>query len=114
MKEVFPIVPANSGPFITSLVVTLLLGSMIILASHGPIVVFWTITLVLGGIILLLASFAFASQHVKFEVTPEGLAIRGDIYGRRLGPESLIISEAKAVDLNASPEYLPVWRTNGA
>ena len=113
MKEVFPIVPATSGPLITFGIATLALGSMIFLASRGPIIVFWTMALVLGGMILLLASFAFALRYVKFEVTPEGLAIRGDLYGRHLASESLLPREARAVDLTVSPEYRPVLRTNG-
>jgi len=114
MKEIFPIAPATSGPLITFGIATLALGSMIFLASWGPIIVFWIMALGLGSIILLLASFAFAPRYVKFEVTPEGLAIRGDLYGRRLASESLLPREAKEVDLTVSPEYRPVLRTNGA
>jgi hypothetical protein len=114
VKEVFPIVPAASGPVITFAVATLLLGSIIVLASRGPAIIFWIVALVLGAIIVLLASFALASRYVKFEVSPEGLAIRGDLYGRRLAPDFLLTGEARAVDLTASPAYRPVWRTNGA
>jgi Bacterial PH domain len=114
MKEVFPIVPAAGGPLFTFGITTLVLGSMIGFASRGPVMVFWIVAPVLSGLILLIGSFAYASRQVKFEVTPEGLAIRGDWYGRRLPSESLLIQEARAVDLTGSPEYRPVWRTNGA
>jgi len=70
MKEVFPIVPATSGPLITFGIATLALGSMIFLASRGPIIVFWTMALVLGGMILLLASFAFAPRYATLPQTP--------------------------------------------
>lgn len=114
MKEVFPIVPATSGPAITFGVAALVLGSIILLAASAPVIVFGIVSLVAGGIILLLGSFAYASRHVKFEVSPEGLAIRGDLYGRRLPAASLLKEEARPVDLTADPNYRPVWRTNGA
>jgi hypothetical protein len=114
MKEVFPIVPATRGPVITFGVAALVLCSIILLAARAPVIVFGIVALVAGGIMLLVGSFAYASRHVKFEVSPEGLAIRGDIYGRRLPAASLLGKEAKAVDLTEDQNYRPVWRTNGA
>ena len=107
MKEVFPMVPATSGPVITFGVAALVLGSIILLAASAPVIVFGIVALVAGGIILLLGSFAYASRHVKFEVSPEGLAIRGDLYGRRLPAASLLREEARAVDLTEEPELPP-------
>ena len=70
MKEVFPLVPATSGPLITFGIATLALGSMIFLPSRGPIIVFCTMALVLGGMILLLASFAFAPRYATLPQNP--------------------------------------------
>ncbi len=114
MREVFPIVPATSGPVITFGIAALLLCSIILLAASAPVVVFGVVALVAGSIILLLGSFAYASRLVKFEVSPEGLAIRGDLYGRRLPAASLLREAARLVDLTEDPNYRPVWRTNGA
>lgn len=114
MKEVFPIVPASRGPAITFGVAALLLGSIILLAASAPVIVFGIVALVTGSLLLLLGSFAYASRHVKFEVSPAGLAIRGDLYGRRLPAPSLLREKAGVVDLAESPDYRPVWRTNGA
>ncbi|MCX5892211.1 MAG: PH domain-containing protein, partial [Deltaproteobacteria bacterium] len=114
MKEVFPIVPATKGPVITFGVAALVLGSIIWLAARAPAIVFGIVALVAGGIMLLVGSFAYASRHVKFEVSPEGLAIRGDLYGRRLPASALLREEARVVDLTEDPKYRPVWRTNGA
>lgn len=110
----FPMVPAASGPVITFWVAALGLGGLVFLAARAPLMVFGIVTLVVGGIILLLGSFAYASRHVKFEVTPEGLTIRGDLYGRRLPAKALLTAAARTVDLTANPPYRPVWRTNGA
>lgn len=80
MKEVFPIVPATSGPVITFAVAALVLFSIILLAARAPVIVFGIVVLVVGGIFLLLGSIAYASRHVKFEVSPEGLTIRGGAF----------------------------------
>ena len=92
MKEVFPIVPATSG----------------------PLIVFGIVVLVLLSIIFFLGVFAYASRHVTFEVSTEGLAIRGDLYGRRIPAQSLLTHQARAVDLSAERDYALAWRTNGA
>ena len=114
MKKVFPIVPAGRGPLITCGVAALVLVIIMMLAGRGPGVAAWIVDLVLGGILVLLASLAYASRHVRFEISPAGLAIRGDIYGRRLAFQSLLTGEAKALDLRADPAHRPVLRTNGA
>lgn len=114
MREVFPMVPATSGPVITCGIAVLVLLVILFLAASAPAIVFGIVVLVVGGTILLLGSFAYASRHVRFVISPEGLAIRGDIYGRRLPAVSLLPGEAVAVDLTENPKYRPVLRTNGA
>jgi hypothetical protein len=87
----------------------------IIPAAGGPIVVFAIVAAVLLSILLALGVFAYASRYASFEVSPAGLAIRGDfIYGRRIPAASLLTAEAKAVDLTASPDLCLKLRTNGA
>ncbi len=92
MKEVFPIVPATSG----------------------PLIVFGIAALVLLSILLLLAIFAYASRQARFELSDAGLTIRGDLYGRRLPAASLITGGARALDLTQNRDYALAWRTNGA
>jgi hypothetical protein len=64
--------------------------------------------------ILLIAAYLFAAPRIlRFEVSPEGLAIRGDlIYGRTIPIRDLDLDRAQVVDLNSS-EFRPVLRTNG-
>jgi hypothetical protein len=114
MKQVFAIVPAGPGPIITFLVAAPLLAGLMLSIPRSPHVAFWFAAAVLGGVMVLLASFVYASRWVTCEVSPEGLAIRGDLYGRRLSREMLVTGEARVVDLTESPGYRPVWRTNGA
>ncbi len=114
MKEVFPIIPAGKGPVIAVWIIALILGGIIEAVSKAPPLVFWIVAPTLGVVIFLLCSFVYASRYVRFEVSPEGLAIRGDIYGRRLPAAVLKTSEARTLDLTATPNFRLVWRTNGA
>jgi hypothetical protein len=55
-----------------------------------------------------------APRAVRFEVTPEGLRIRGDLFYSRFIPRGeLILDQARPMDLTAEPEYKAKWRTNG-
>jgi hypothetical protein len=92
MKEVFPIIPATSG----------------------PITVFVIVAVLVVGLLVVMGLFAYASRQAKFEVSPAGLTIRGDIYGRHLPAAALVPAEAKAVDLSLNQDLRLKWRTNGA
>lgn len=91
MRETFSIIPA---PAVTAW----FLGGMILL---------------MAAVLLLLGYFGWSSQNVTYEVTPEGLRIRGDIYGRLVPLSSLDMERARLMDLTREPEYRPKWRTNG-
>lgn len=92
MKEVVPIFPATAGP-------------IIILVIVGVILI---------AILTVIGVFAYASHFAKFEISPEGLTIRGDLYGRHIPAAALLLAEAKAVDLNLDKDLSLKWRTNGA
>jgi hypothetical protein len=92
MKQVFPVVPASSGPF-------WLLG---------------VVGVFLLALLFLFAYLAYSSRNVKFEVSAEGLRIKGDIYGRTIPARALVVDKAKILDLGKEKEYQLGWRTNGA
>jgi len=51
---------------------------------------------------------------VRFEVSPEGLRIRGDLfYGRTIPRTELMLDQARVLDLTSTTDYKPVRRTNG-
>ncbi len=82
-------------------------------ASAIPFIVIATIGIFL---ILLLGLFAFigySARNTKFEVTDQGLRIKGGIYGRFIDKEEITGENVKIIDLNADPEYKPKIRTNG-
>ena len=91
MKQVFPIIPASTG--------------------HG---LSWSRhSSVLLGLVVLFAWFAYASRHVRFEVTGDGLKITGDIYGRMIPGRDLIAGQARVLDLTKDTDYALARRTNG-
>jgi len=92
MNQVFPITPASGG----------------IYWALGPILV------LLAGVIALLGYLSYSATHVRFETSPEGLRIRGDLYGRFVPVASLRLSEAKEINLQWDTEHRPAMRTNGA
>ncbi len=91
MKQVFPIVPAGGG-------------SLVFLGVLGVF---------LFGLFLVFLYMAHSARGTRFEVSPEGLRIRGDIYGRAIPLSEIEMSRVKPVDLALQTEYRPRWKTNG-
>jgi hypothetical protein len=114
MIEVFPIVPAANGPLLTFGIAALVLLGFLYLSAGAPVIVFGIITSVVVALLFFLGTLVYASRHVRFELSPEGLAIRGDLYGRRLPAASLLTAQARVVDLTVDQDCRLVVRTNGA
>ena len=92
MKVLFPIIPASGGPL-------------------------WLFVVVLAFCAALAGLFgylAYSSRNVRFELSSDALRIGGDIYGRTIPMEALLLDEAGAVNLTRDSEYQLKWRTNGA
>ena len=92
MTETFPIIP----------------GSARILWFVVPIFA------ILLGVIVLLGSSIVAARTARFEISPAGLRLRGDMYGRMIPAAALDPLRARAVDLTAEKSLKPAIRTNGA
>jgi len=74
----------------------------------------------LGGISLLLVSLlvlfgflAYSARNAKFEITNDGLRIRGALCGRFIPASHLLLEEAEHLDLRHGGPYRPKWRTMG-
>lgn len=67
------------------------------------------VVLVLG----LLAAAARGARSATFDVSSEGLRLRGDLYGRFIPASALRVEQARRVDLAATPELTPERRTMG-
>ena len=92
MAETFPMIPATSKPF------WILIPILVVLFA---------------GLLVLFAYIAYSSQNVRFELSDEGLRLRGDLYGRLIPASALISEQARKMDLTESREYQPRWRTFG-
>lgn len=92
MTEIFPIVPATSRSIwlVTLLVVALFVGVTVVLLTT-----------------------ANASRNSRFEVTRQGLRLRGDLFGRLVPAATLRAREARIVDLRAEADLAPRSRTMG-
>ena len=91
MERIFGIIPASS----TAYIVMLVIGIVLIL------------------IVGLFVYIGYSSRNASFEVSEQGLRIRGGLYGRFI-PRGEIDAEAvKVIDLNIDSEYKPRIRTNG-
>ncbi len=73
----------------------------------------WLIVLILIPVIGLLGASMIGARAARFEVSPEGLRIRGDLYGRLIPADQLRGETAKRVDFVAAPELQPRRRTMG-
>ena len=76
----------------------------------------WLLLLVPGVVVCLvvglLGSAILSARNARFEVSPAGLRLRGDVYGRLIPFEQLRGAAARRVDLKAMPE-LATRRTFG-
>ncbi len=93
MNEVFHMVPA-----------TIRWGAT--LALLLPLVI---VLVVVGAIIYSMVAGARSST---FELSSQGLRLRGDFYGRMIPASHLRAADVTRVDLDTSP-YHPTFRTNG-
>lgn len=77
----------------------------------------WLLTLVPGLALIVAATLvAFSlvgARTARFEVSSDGLRLRGDFYGRTIPRPHLRLSEVRRVDLASTPELEPVRRTMG-
>jgi len=73
----------------------------------------WLIILILIPVIGLLCLTLIGSRTARFEVSAEGLRLRGDFYGRLVPADQLRGDLARRADFVAAPELQPRWRTLG-
>ena len=95
MIETFPMIPRQSGAFSAFAPVTL--------------IVILTLAVAVGAL-----AFVFAgSKSARFEVSSEGLRLRGDFYGRLIPASALRLDAARPVDLTVEKKLQPTMRTMG-
>lgn len=91
MPETFPIIPAQ----------------LRLLGVGLPLL------LIVLGVFALLGASLYGARGSRFEVSHEGLRLRGDLYGRLVPASELKLDEARAVNLRTDTALAPKWRTLG-
>lgn len=69
--------------------------------------------MVLVGVGIILLCTFHGSRYTFYEVSSEGLRIRGDLYGRLIPKSALLLEKARMVNLNEVPDLKPTRRTCG-
>jgi len=82
-------------------------------AGNGPVVLFGALSALMLVLVALFMWLAFSSQFSRFEVSPEGLRLVGDVWGRRIPARTLVVTDARVVDLQHEHELQPRRRTMG-
>ena len=77
----------------------------------------WLLGVIPLAVLVLVGSILGASlngaRYSTFEVSGDGLRLRGDWYGRAIPANHLVPGTARRVDLALSPELAPTRRTIG-
>ena len=94
MVETFPIIPAH-------------------VRTVWSIIPIGVLVLTLIGVTALLAKSFSGARNARFDVSAEGLRLRGDMYGRLIPAAHLRVAEARAVDLATERALQPTLRTMG-
>lgn len=89
--QVFPIVPAGNSVYV-------ILAPILLLILIGGALATWA---------------AYSSRHVTFEVSSEGVTVRGDMFGRFVPKDKMVLKDARAVDLAQDRNLQPKWRVGG-
>lgn len=71
------------------------------------------LVIVLVPVVLLVGASLGGSRAARFEVSPAGLRLQGDLYGRTIPAGQLRAQEARRVDLATDPTLAPRLRTMG-
>jgi hypothetical protein len=91
MIETFPIIPGQTRILWIALPLVL-----VVFASLGAL--FYSLS---------------SARTARFEVSADGLRLRGDLYGRLIPAKSLRLDAARAIDLSTEPTFAPSFRTVG-
>ena len=82
-------------------------------AGLKPLWLLVPVGLVLAVVFSILTISVMAASGARFQVTSDGLRIRGDLYGRFIPAANLRLDGARRVDLSRATELVPRRRTMG-
>jgi hypothetical protein len=82
----------------------------------GPVRMLWfvvPICLLVAATVGALIYSLSSARAARFEVSPAGLRLRGDLYGRLIPASTLRLDEVRAVNLDSEPSLTPRIRLVG-
>ena len=82
-------------------------------SGRGILWFFIIIIVILIGVTLMLGWAAWSTRHSRAEISPAGLKLVGDLWGRTIPLDHLELNEARVVDLRGEPDLIPRRRTMG-
>jgi len=82
-------------------------------ASPKPLWILGIICILLAIILAALAYTAYSSRHSRVEIDNKRIKLVGDFWGREIPFKLLNVSDARILNLTATPEYAPRRRTFG-
>jgi hypothetical protein len=85
----------------------------IVPASGSAIPFFAVILAIQLGLVALFGFFWYSMRHTTFEVSADGIRIRGDVYGRTISLSQLHLDKAKVYNMAGDRDHSLSWRTNG-
>jgi hypothetical protein len=71
------------------------------------------VMILLVGLCVMLSWVAWSTRHSRAEVTPQGLKLVGDLWGRTIPHDAFLLDDARIVDLRGEPDLTPRTRTMG-
>ncbi len=74
---------------------------------------FIPITILVVGVLVMLAMSMRGAQTSRFEVLADSLRLSGDLYGRTIPKSSLVLDQARRVNLDVEPGLRPGWKRVG-
>lgn len=82
--------------------------------SNGPFVLVAIVGVVLIGALVFITYSAMGSRRARFEVSPDGLVISGDPFGRRIPAGVIDARGVRPLDLGQEGSLAPRRRTWGS
>jgi hypothetical protein len=82
-------------------------------AGARPLWILLPIAIVLALSAAAVIAVSLGSRTARFEVSPAGLQLRGDFYGRLIPADNLVVQNVRRVDFARAPELEPKRRTMG-
>jgi len=86
----------------------------IVPSSSGPYAVVVLVVAVVACVALAVGWAAWGGRHATFEIAPDALTIRGDMFGRRIPVSELRVDSVRSVDLRRDEQFVPTRRTFGS